>query len=60
MSDSNLEIGEASILEEIEKLEELREKNIAYINDYVPTHHSKELHDSYDHLSKEDLEAKKN
>ena len=52
MSDSNLG-GEASILEERrKKLEELREKNIAYINDYVPTHHSKELHDSYDHLSK--------
>ena len=59
MSDSNLG-GEASILEERrKKLEELREKNIAYINDYVPTHHSKELHDSYDYLSKEDLEAKK-
>ena len=59
MSDSNLG-GEASILEERrKKLEELREKNIAYINDYVPTHHSKELHDSYDHLSKKDLEAKK-
>ena len=59
MSDSNIG-GEASILEERrKKLEELREQNIAYINDYVPTHHSKELHDSYDHLSKEDLEAKK-
>ena len=59
MSDTNLG-GEASILEERrKKLEELREKNIAYINDYVPTHHSKELHDSYDHLSKEDIEAKK-
>ena len=59
MSDTNLG-GEASILEERrKKLEELREQNIAYINDYVPTHHSKELHDSYDHLSKEDLEAKK-
>ena len=59
MSDSNLG-GEDSIIEERrKKLEELREKNIAYINDYVPTHHSKELHDHYDHLSKEDLEAKK-
>ena len=59
MSDSNLG-GEASILEERrKKLEELREQNVAYINDYVPTHHSKELHDAYDHLSKEDLEAKK-
>jgi lysyl-tRNA synthetase class 2 len=59
MSDSNLG-GEGSILEERrKKLEELREQNIAYINDYVPTHYSKELHDSYDHLSKEDLKAKK-
>ena len=59
MSDSNLG-GEASILEERrKKLEELREQNVAYINDYVPTHHSKELHDAYDQLSKEDLEAKK-
>ena len=59
MSDSNIG-GEASILEERRrKLEELRDQNIAYINDFVPTHHSKELHDSHGHLSKEELESKK-
>ena len=57
MSDSNIG-GEASILEERRrKLEELREQNIAYINDFVPTHRSMELHDSYGHLSKEELES---
>ena len=59
MSDSNIG-GEASILEERRrKLEELRDQNIAYINDFVPTHHSEELHDSHGHLSKEELESKK-
>ena len=57
MSDSNIG-GEASILEERRrKLEELREQNIAYVNDFVPTHRSMELHDSYGHLSKEELES---
>ena len=57
MSDSNIG-GEASILEERRrKLEKLREQNIAYINDFVPTHRSMELHDSYGHLSKEELES---
>jgi len=57
MSDSNIG-GEASILEERRrKLEELREQNIAYINDFVPTHRSMELHDSYGHLSKEELKS---
>ena len=59
MSDSNIS-GESSILEERRrKLEELRERNIAYINNYTPTNSSKDLHDAYDHLNKEDLESKK-
>ena len=59
MSDSNIS-GEASILEERRrKLDELREQNIAYINNYIPAHKANELHDLYGHLSKEALEEKK-
>mgnify|MGYP003313274202 FL=1 len=59
MSDSNIS-GESSILEERRrKLEELREQNIAYINNYIPANSSKDLHEAYGHLDKEDLESKK-
>tara|TARA_Y100000817_G_scaffold134452_1_gene105353 strand:- start:338 stop:1828 length:1491 start_codon:yes stop_codon:yes gene_type:complete len=59
MSDSNIG-GEASILEERrKKLEELREQNIAYINNYTPADKAQELHGSYGHLNKEELEEKK-
>ena len=59
MSDSNIG-GEASILEERRrKLDELREQNIAYINNYIPAHKANELNDLYAHLSKEALEDKK-
>ena len=59
MSDSNIG-GEASILEERRrKLEELREQNVAYVNNYTPTNKAQELHDSYGQLSKEELENKK-
>ena len=59
MSDSNIG-GEASILEERRrKLEELRDQNIAYVNNYTPTDKAQELHDSHGHLSKQDLEDKK-
>ena len=59
MSDSNIG-GEASILEERRrKLEELREQDIAYINNYTPANSSKDLHDTYGHLNKEELESKK-
>ena len=59
MSDSNIG-GEASILEERRrKLEELREQNIAYVNNYTPTDKAQELHDSHGHLSKQALEDKK-
>ena len=59
MSDSNIG-GEASILEERRrKLEELRDQNIAYVNNYTPTDKAQELHDSHGHLSKEELEDKK-
>ena len=59
MSDSNIG-GEASILEERRrKLEELREQNIAFLNNFIPANKAQELHDSYGHLNKEELEDKK-
>jgi len=59
MSDSNIG-GEASILEERRrKLDELRDQNIAYVNNYTPTDKAQELHDSHGHLSKQELEDKK-
>ena len=59
MSDSNIG-GEASILEERRrKLEELRQANIAYVNNFIPSKKAKDLHDSYGHHSKEELEEKK-
>ena len=59
MSDSNIG-GEASILEERRrKLEELREQNIAFVNNFTPANKAQELHDSYSQLNKEELEDKK-
>ena len=59
MSDSNIG-GEASILEERRrKLDELRDQNIAYVNNYTPTDKAQKLHDSHGHLSKQELEDKK-
>ena len=59
MSDSNIG-GEASILEERRrKLKELREQNIAFVNNFTPANKAQELHDSYGYLNKEELEDKK-
>ena len=59
MSDSNIG-GEASILEERRrKLEELREQNIAYINNFTPADQAQELHGLYGNINKEELEEKK-
>ena len=59
MSDSNIG-GEASILEERRrKLEVLREKNIAFVNNFTPVNKAQELHDSYGNLNKEEIEDKK-
>ena len=59
MSDSNIG-GEASMLEERRrKLEELREQNIAFVNNFTPANKAQELHDSYGHLNKKELEDKK-
>ena len=58
MSDSNIG-GEASILEERRrKLEDLRELNLAYLNNFTPANKAQELHDSHGKLSKEELEDK--
>ena len=58
MSDSNIG-GEASILEERRrKLEDLRELNLAYLNNFTPANQAQELHDSHGQLSKEELEDK--
>ena len=59
MSDSNIG-GEASILaERRRKLEELREQNTAFVNNFTPANKAQELHDSHGHLNKEELEDKK-
>ena len=51
--------GEKSILEERrKKLEDLRERGIAYINTFHPKNMAKELHQLYGELSKEDLAEK--
>ena len=51
--------GEKSILEERrKKLEDLRERGIAYINTFHPKNMAKELHQLYGELSKEDLVEK--
>ena len=58
MNDSTIG-GEASILEERRrKLEDLRELNLAYLNNFTPANKAQELHDSHGHLSKEELEDK--
>jgi lysyl-tRNA synthetase class 2 len=58
MNDSNIG-GEASILEERRrKLEDLRELNLAYLNNFTPANKAQELHDSHGKLSKEELEDK--
>jgi lysyl-tRNA synthetase class 2 len=40
------------------KLQLLRDKNTAYINDFLKEHYAHDLHGQYDELSKEDLESK--
>ena len=52
--------GEKAILEERrKKLENLREKGIAYTNSFHPNNSANEIHQIHGELSKEDL-AKKN
>jgi lysyl-tRNA synthetase class 2 len=56
MSENNIS-GEQSIIEERrKKLNFLREKNKAYINDFLPKNLSSEIHKDYQNKSKQDLE----
>ena len=41
-----------------EKLKAIREKGVAFPNDFQPEHAAQSLHDSYDALEGEDLEAR--
>ena len=46
------------IAERREKLAKLREKGVAFPNDFVPTHLAHDLHEHYDQFTKEQLEEK--
>ena len=58
MAEENIGGEEGIIEERRKKLQLLREKNTAYINDFLKEHYAYDLHDQYDELSKEDLESK--
>ena len=58
MAEENIGGEEGIIEERRKKLQLLRDKNTAYINDFLKEHYANELHGQYDELSKEDLESK--
>jgi len=58
MAEENIGGEEGIIEERRKKLQLLRDKNTAYINDFLKEHYAYDLHDQYDELSKEDLESK--
>ena len=58
MAEENIGGEEGIIEERRKKLQLLRDKNTAYINDFLKDHYAHDLHDQYDELSKEDLELK--
>ena len=58
MAEENIGGEEGIIEERRKKLQFLRDKNTAYINDFLKEHYAHDLHDQYDELSKEDLELK--
>ena len=58
MAEENIGGEEGLIDERRKKLQLLRDKNIAYINDFLKENYADDLHDQYDELSKEDLESK--
>ena len=45
------------LLKNEEKLQLLRDKNTAYLNNFSKKHNANDLHKSYDELSKEELES---
>ena len=58
MAEENIGGEEGIIEERRKKLQLLRDKNTAYINDFLKEHYAHDLHGQYDELSKEDLESK--
>src|SRR6056300_1064530 len=58
MAEENIGGEEGIIEERRKKLQLLRDKNTAYINDFSKEHYAHDLHGHYDELSKEDLELK--
>ena len=58
MAEENIGGEEGIIEERRKKLQLLRDKNTAYINDFLKEHYAHDLHRQHDELSKEDLESK--
>ena len=58
MSEENIGGEEGIIEERRKKLQLLRDKNKAYINDFVKKHYAKSLHRENDSFSKNELEKK--
>ncbi len=58
MSEENIGGEEGIIEERRKKLQLLRDKNKAYVNDFVKEHYAKSLHKDNDSFSKDELEEK--
>ena len=58
MSEENIGGEEGIIEERRKKLQILRDKNKAYVNDFLKDHYAKSLHEENDSSSKEELEKK--
>jgi len=58
MSEENIGGEEGIIEERRKKLRILRDKNKAYVNDFLKDHYAKSLHEENDSFSKEELEKK--
>ena len=58
MSEENIGGEEGIIEERRKKLQLLRDKNKAYVNDFFKEHYAKSLHEKNDFFSKEELEKK--
>ena len=56
MSEENIGGEEGIIEERRKKLQILRDKNKAYVNDFLKDHYAKSLHEENDSFSKEELE----
>jgi len=58
MSEENIGGEEGIIEERRKKLQILRDKNKAYVNDFLKDHYAKSLHEENDSFSKDELEKK--